>query len=143
MERATVAGVVSEGTPPKKCRPNVATQVESIVRIIWLIVGMRNRRQTIGHDPSGHVVANAVITTAGRGYLVKDSLPPLGAGRTYQLWAVTGAAPVSAGLLGRDPGVAAFTIDAPTTALAISVEPTIGSSQPTAEPIAVGPVERT
>lgn len=90
-------------------------------------------------DPSGRQMARAVITASGKGYILRDSLPALPAGKTYQLWAVTGKV-VSAGVLGRDPGVSAFTVDAPATALAITVEPTAGSVVATTKPLAVGSV---
>jgi anti-sigma-K factor RskA len=86
----------------------------------------------------GKVLARVIVTKDGRGYLSEDSLPRLADGKAYQLWAITGDTPVSAGVLGRNPGIRAFTIDAPTKAIAISVEPTIGSTQPTSTPIAVG-----
>ena len=86
----------------------------------------------------GVSVAEVVVTADGRGYLRRDSLPALPSGQAYQLWAVTGKTPVSAGVLGRNPSVSAFTIDAPTTALALSVEPTAGSAQPTSTPVATG-----
>ncbi len=87
---------------------------------------------------SGAVLADVVVTADGRGFVRQDSLPELPPGQAYQLWAITGATPVSAGVLGRDPAVVAFTVDAPTSALAISVEPTAGSTQPSVTPIAVG-----
>lgn len=89
-------------------------------------------------NADGTELANAVVTADGRGYLRRDALPALPEGQSYQLWAITGATPVSAGVLGRDPSVVAFTVDAPTSAIAISVEPTAGSTQPTDTPIAVG-----
>ena len=91
-------------------------------------------------DPNGRQLARAVLTASGKGYILRDSLPALPAGKTYQLWAVTGKT-VSAGVLGRDPGVSAFTVDAPATALAISVEPTAGSIVATTTPVAVGTVD--
>ncbi len=89
-------------------------------------------------NEAGSTLADVVVTADGRGYLRRDTLPPLPKGQAYQLWAITGATPVSAGVLGRDPSVLAFTVDAPTTAIALSVEPTAGSMQPTTTPIAVG-----
>ena len=93
-------------------------------------------------DSAGRSLAEAVVTVSGQGYLLRDSLPPLELGRTYQLWALTGAAPVSAGVLGRDPKLAAFTLAAPTSALAISVEPAGGSVSSVVEPVASGDVRR-
>lgn len=98
----------------------------------------RGARTVTLQDEAGLPVADVVITTDGRGYLRRDTLPELPPGQSYQLWAITGETPVSAGVLGRDPSVAAFTVDAPTSAIAISVEPTAGSTQPSATPIAVG-----
>ena len=90
-------------------------------------------------DPAGRAIARAVVTASGKGYMLSDSLPALPAGKTYQLWAVTGAdGPVSEGLLGRDPGVSAFTVDAPATALAITVEPAAGSIRGTTTAVALG-----
>lgn len=91
-------------------------------------------------NAAGLQVARAVLTSTGRGYLLADSLPALPAGSTYQLWAITGAKPVSAGVLGRDPGDVAFTVDAPASALAVSVEPAEGSTQPTHTPVASGTI---
>lgn len=86
----------------------------------------------------GTRLAEAVLTTAGRGYVRQDTLPPLPAGSTYQLWALADGKPVSAGVLGADPGTAAFTVDARIDALAISVEPAAGSVAPSSTPVAVG-----
>jgi anti-sigma-K factor RskA len=87
---------------------------------------------------TGASLADVVVTADGRGYVRRDTLPELPPGQAYQLWAITGTTPVSAGVLGRDPEVVAFTVDAPTSAIAISVEPTAGSTQPSGTPIAVG-----
>lgn len=64
----------------------------------------------------GHMMAKVVVTADGHGYFMADAMPALPAGRTYQLWAVMGDEPgsavVSAGVMGREPGVMAFTTDA-------------------------------
>ena len=95
-------------------------------------------RSVVLKTVDGAELASAVVTADGRGYLRRDVLPALPVGQSYQLWAITGATPVSAGVLGRNPSVVAFTVDAPTSAIAVSVEPTAGSTQPTSTPIAVG-----
>ncbi len=95
-------------------------------------------RTAVLKNSDGSELASAVVTADGRGYLRSDTLPALPEGQSYQLWAITGATPVSTGVLGRDPSAVAFTVDAPTSAIAISVEPTAGSTQPSATPIAVG-----
>lgn len=66
--------------------------------------------------------AEAVLSGDGRGYLVNHNLPPLGADRTYQLWAQIGDQKVSLGLLGAQPGKAAFQVRAPVAALAVTEE---------------------
>jgi anti-sigma-K factor RskA len=48
------------------------------------------------------------ITDDGQGFLVATELAPLGEDQTYQLWAITDDAVVSAGVLGADPGTRAF-----------------------------------
>jgi anti-sigma factor RsiW len=88
-------------------------------------------------SPTGTVAAMAVVLPNGSGYL-SSSLPPLGAGRTYQLWATNGRSAVSLGVLGPDPGVAAFTLVGSGQGLAVTNEVAGGvvvSQQP---PAAVG-----
>src|SRR5262249_57751580 len=58
-------------------------------------------------DSDGNVLARAVVLRDGTGYL-NSSLPALPAGRTYQLWGLGTNAPVSLGVMGRNPNVAAF-----------------------------------
>jgi hypothetical protein len=71
-----------------------------------------------------------------RGYLVKDNLRPLPTGGTYQLWALGGPDPISAGVLGRDPGVVAFTVDPSASGLAITPEREGGVVAPEHPPVA-------
>jgi hypothetical protein len=60
----------------------------------------------------GRSMAMVVAMPDGRGYLMHADFERLAAGRTYQLWAMTGtgeeARLVSAGVLGPEPGIAAF-----------------------------------
>ena len=85
---------------------------------------------------SGDVRVEAGILPAGRGYLVEDNLRPLPTGRTYQLWALGGPDPISAGVLGRDPGVVAFTVDPSAAGLAITPERDGGVVAPEHPPVA-------
>ncbi len=79
-------------------------------------------------DPNGQ---SAVLVLAG--------LPPLEAGRTYQVWLINGGAPVSAGLLSvNENGQAVFIVASESEigsfqALGISIEPEGGSLQPTGD----------
>ena len=76
--------------------------------------------------------------------MAATALPPLPAGRTYQLWYLTATAPVSAGLLQPDAGgqiVTAFQppVDTLTpTGFAVSIEPEGGVAQPTGDLYLVG-----
>lgn len=75
---------------------------------------------------NGASEARIVYLPDGEGFLTQDNLTPLPAGRTYQLWAVMGGAqgaqPISASVLGPDPGVAAFRARGPVTGFAITEE---------------------
>jgi anti-sigma-K factor RskA len=94
-------------------------------------------------DTSAHTeLAHVVVLPSGQGYLVSSKLPPLGGGRTYQLWAVGGKQAISLGLLGSSPHQAAFTMagSAHGSQLAITAEPAGGSVVPTSPIIATGTV---
>jgi hypothetical protein len=52
-----------------------------------------------------------VVRNDGTGYVLQSSLPELSAGSTYQLWAVVDDTVISAGVLGRNPGIVPFHID--------------------------------
>ena len=73
-----------------------------------------------------------------------SNLPPLPAGKVYQLWVVTPEAPVSAGLLRPDDtGSVTTTIRTPSTlatpvAMAVTIEPDGGVPAPTGEKYLVG-----
>ncbi len=66
---------------------------------------------SLGSDSSA---ANAIIVLMpdGTGYLSQHTLQPLPADRTYQLWAIVNGRVISAGVLGPDPDVVPFRIDA-------------------------------
>ncbi|MCB9373293.1 MAG: anti-sigma factor [Microthrixaceae bacterium] len=84
------------------------------------------------------LVLRAVVTADGDGYLLGGTLPDAGPGSTYQLWGLDGGRAVSLGVLGHDPGVEAFQVEAPTAALAITTEARGGADQPTSAPLVVG-----
>jgi anti-sigma-K factor RskA len=79
--------------------------------------------------------------------LIAQNLPKLESGRTYQMWVIPkGANPKPAGLFQSDASGAAVhlqagAIDVATVgAVAVSIEPSAGSAQPTTTPIIVAPV---
>ncbi len=86
----------------------------------------------------GRLIARAVVQPNGNGYLVPENLPPLSKDRTYQLWALVGGRTVSVGVLGADPGVAAFKADADLSMLAITAEPAGGVVAPRDTPVVQG-----
>ncbi len=88
----------------------------------------------------GRAAAEAVLLQDGTGYLVRNDLPPLPAGRTYQLWAVVGNNKVSVGVLGPRPGPAAFHTSGDVSALAITNEVAGGVIVSQEQPAALGTV---
>jgi anti-sigma-K factor RskA len=89
------------------------------------------------------LVAEVYSDKTERRWVVDVSLPPVPAGKTYQLWFIAGDAKISAGLIDTDARGRGFTtIEVPqgiakVDAAAITVEPAGGSSQPTSTPIAL------
>ncbi|KDA05912.1 anti-sigma-K factor RskA [Microbacterium sp. CH12i] len=82
--------------------------------------------------------------SVGNVVLVTDGLDNLDAGRTYELWFVRGAEPVSAGVFEADAGKATALLDGKMRAgdvIAVTVEQAGGSpsGQPTTDPIIVIP----
>jgi anti-sigma-K factor RskA len=99
----------------------------------------RASRITLASEDRG-VVVEAVLLPNGTGYLVRNNLGPLPAGRTYQLWAVDEGIPISIGVLGRDPGVVAFSVDPRVGGLAITAETSGGVVSTENDPLALGEV---
>lgn len=92
------------------------------------------RRVALRSD-DGRTSVQAVVRADGAGYIVDDNLPGLSPDRTYQLWAMVGDRPVSAGVLGHDPGVTAFRAPAGLGALAITRESAGGAVSPSEKPL--------
>jgi anti-sigma-K factor RskA len=73
------------------------------------------------------VSAEAVIDQDGHGYVVARDLPTLTDAETYQLWGVVENGDViSLGIFGPNPEIETFTVDAPVSALAITIEQSPG-----------------
>lgn len=70
--------------------------------------------------------AEVVYLPDGTGYLEEQNLPELPDGRTYQLWVLVGDAEkpivISAGVLGRRPGVTAFHFTGPVIGFVVTEE---------------------
>jgi anti-sigma-K factor RskA len=83
------------------------------------------------------------VSADGQGYMVMTNLPQAPAGMTYQAWYVTAdGLPASAGTMTVDQdGVAIAENISPvdgTSLMALTLEPTGGSPEPTSDPIVVG-----
>ena len=92
-----------------------------------------------GSGPAAAASGFVVAGTGGTNYMVVSGLPDPGAGHTYQAWYLKGQTAVSAGTftLGTD-GVTVVGMSATAgavTAVALTIEPTGGSDQPTSQPI--------
>jgi anti-sigma-K factor RskA len=87
-------------------------------------------------------LAKFVLLPDGRGYLVDDHMPSLVSTETYQLWGVINGKAISIGLMGRTPHRVTFTVAGPPglSELAVTVEPSGGTSTPTTPMVATGTV---
>jgi anti-sigma-K factor RskA len=81
-----------------------------------------------------------VYSPDGTGFVVPTKLAALPSDRTYQLWALRGDEAVSAGVLGADPKVVAFSAGDGVDAFAITAEKAGGVAQPTNDPVVLGRV---
>jgi anti-sigma-K factor RskA len=89
---------------------------------------------------NGTTTAQIAYLPDGTGFVAKNDLAPLPKNRTYQLWAIHGKQAVSIGVLGSNPGLAAFKVAGPVDAFAITDEARGGTAQPTMKPLVVGTV---
>jgi anti-sigma-K factor RskA len=89
----------------------------------------------------GATSVEAVVLPDGTAYLYRNDLRPLPSGRTYQLWALGEAVPISVGVLGPDPSVVAFSVDPGIAGLAITEETAGGVAAPTSDPVVAGELQ--
>jgi anti-sigma-K factor RskA len=91
--------------------------------------------------PAGDQELQVVLLPDGEGLVTADNLRPLPPERTYQLWAlVCDRAPVSAAVLGADPGLTSFTAPSGLDGLAVTEEPAGGAATPQGTPLLSGSV---
>lgn len=88
-------------------------------------------------DGSNRNMGDVIVTRDGKGYIRMHDAEHLADDRTYQLWTIVDGKPVSAGLLGTNPSVAAFAISSNAVAVAVSVEKSTGATTPEVGAIAV------
>ncbi len=86
----------------------------------------------------GSLAMRVTVRADGETWIVGEALPTPPSDREYQLWTIDGPAPVSVGVVGRDPEVGRFRTDVVGTRYALSLEPRGGSPQPT-EVVAASP----
>jgi anti-sigma-K factor RskA len=96
-------------------------------------------------DSGGDGVGFAAVSEDGTAYVVASGLDAAPAGKTYQAWFIADGTPVSAGLasVGAN-GLMVMSNEEPapgTTAVALTLEPTGGSDQPTTDPFVVGELQ--
>ena len=98
-----------------------------------------------GQQPVSPSASARAFWSRSRGMVFNASnLPPLPAGRTYQLWVVTAQAPISAGLLTPDvQGSVSEVFNTPPDipqpiAMAVTIEPAGGVPAPTGDKYLVG-----
>jgi len=100
-------------------------------------------------DPAAHTVrlsaaggtrrlAELVVLPDGSAFALNTGMPPLGAGRTYQLWGFVHGTPVSLAVLGGDPAQVPFRVSPGVTVrtFAVTDEVAGGAPRPTHAPVA-------
>jgi anti-sigma-K factor RskA len=127
----------------------VATRAVSVAEARMAVLTAPDLRQVdLEGQPVAPSASGRAFLSRSRGLLfTASSLPPLPAGRSYQLWVVTAQAPVSAGLLELDASgrvAQAFETPAdmaPAVAIAVTIEPEGGVPAPTGDKYLVGLTE--
>ncbi len=102
------------------------------------VLAAASRRVSL--EPQGGFVGHGVLHVAsGKAALVLDELPDAGRGRTYQLWALTGATPSSMAVVGGTGRIVhLFDWKGSGDRFAVTIEPDGGSPVPTSDPVLLG-----
>lgn len=130
------AQVVSQGQRIQEMQ--TAFEERTMLSAALAAEGHPNARRAELHSADGRLLAHAVVTPGGTGFLRASSLHTLSSDRTYQLWAVVGAGRISAGLLGRRPDVVPFQVAGEVIGLAVTVEVAGGVVASQNQPVATG-----
>ncbi len=120
----------------------VALQDRTLVSVALAAHGRPDARRVELRSGNGVVLAHAVLTPDGTGFVWSGGLPPVAADRTYQLWAVVGGATISAGVLGADPELVPFHVSGNVAALAITEERAGGVAATQEQPVVIGRLEQ-
>jgi len=134
-----VLGVQVSRLDERTDRLDAALQKEGLDQAVQAALFDETARRIELRSDDGVTFAKAVVRDNGDGFIVSDNLPGLSDDRTYQVWAIVGEQPISVGVLGNDPGVAAFTMSAPgVTVLAVTAERAGGVASPSGAPVVSG-----
>ncbi len=152
MSNAPAESEPLPSTPPKRNilgllrTPNFAYGIAAalLVAVVALAAVAVSGRSTTAGERVTQVANSAAIGKLNLTYLpakqvgiLNLDLPALPSGRIYQAWQITGSGPVSLGTVSNS-GPTAFSADlSATSAIAVSIEPTGGSPQPTTTPLLV------
>ena len=107
--------VVDQGQEIDRLRPDISAAASAALT-------SADAQRVALRSKDGSVAVDAVLLPDGTGYLVHNNLAPLPETKTYQLWAIVGKKVISAGILGRRPGVAAFQVQRPIDGLVVTEE---------------------
>jgi anti-sigma-K factor RskA len=124
-------------------------QVNRVQQVLDFLNSPDTKQVNFGKGATQPPKGNILVNPTSGVLLIASNLPPLPAGRTYEMWVIPkGGAPKPAGLFQSDARGTALHFEAgpvdvrATGAVAVSVEPLNGSTAPTTTPIivaAVGP----
>jgi hypothetical protein len=95
-----------------------------------------------GVAPATAARGRAYVSASRGMFFAAEALPPLPAGRTYQLWSIVGGQPVSHGVFGPEGDgraqVLAQAPPGPVDAFAVTIEPAGGVPAPTGDKVLLG-----
>ena len=92
-------------------------------------------RTTTVDTANGGTVSVATSQSLGEMAVDTDELPALSEEQVYQLWSIEGATPESVGVLDDPDSGASMAMPDEGTQVAITIEPSGGSEQPTTDPV--------
>jgi anti-sigma-K factor RskA len=125
----------------------VGAQRDRLQQALGFLEDPETRPVSFGRGQPAPPRGNVFVNPRSGVLLIASNLPPLSAGKIYEMWIIPkGGAPRPAGLFQSNPSATAFhilsgPIDLSTMgAVAVTVEPESGSSAPTSTPIIVAPV---
>jgi anti-sigma-K factor RskA len=119
-------------------------ELTRLTEIMGVVNGADTKVVSFGAGPKGKVFVNPSSGVV----LMATNLPPVPAGKTYEMWVIPkGANPLPAGLFqSQADGTATYMFRGPMdianlSAVAVSVEDAAGAAQPTTTPLIVAPMQ--